>query len=1481
MFLRNKAIKQNTDDDLTFQIISWYTCDYETDSTSEEDEENETKKFFVDKKEYLVKVFGVTKEGYSVSANLLNFTPYFYIKVPFAINTFTCERFKEHLINNLSGPLKESVISAKLMKKQDFYGFHNGTKYNFIRFAFKSLRGFKQGIKVFQKKIQIQGFMQQKYKLYESNIEPFLRLMHICDIEPTGWVKIPGKTYELNSSILNTSCQIDINCKWNVIQRFKNESMAPIIVCSFDLECMSSHGDFPVPKKNYSKVANEIIQEFSSEEVSSEKLIKELIKIYEKDTIGILSKVYTKNTVNLENIELILNRNIDELTSIISGKLIYNPDTEKLVSPTGKITRDDTTQALIKKLNNMRLPELEGDNIIQIGTTVHYYGDKTCNYRNIITLGSCDDIEDTDVIRCETEEDMILKWRDLIKKIDPDIITGYNIFGFDFEYLYERSKELNIQDQFIGKLSRITDEIDIPIGNPEELKDYPFVRKKLYSSALGENMLKFIDMQGRVLIDLMKVIQRDHKLDSYKLDSVANHFMKMNKDDVSPNDIFRLFKGNSADRCKIAKYCVQDCALCNHLIMKLETLANNIGMSNVCNVPLSYIFLRGQGIKIFSLVAKQCREDDFIIPTLNKFNIEDEAAEPEDEEGYEGAIVLPPQCGIYIDDPVSVLDYASLYPSSMISENLSQDTYVMDSKYDNLPDVEYLDISYDIFEGIGDKKKKVGIKTCRFVQTKEKGILPRILMKLLKQRKETRKKIEYKTITLDNGIEFSGLLNNKEGIITLKEANGTLIGEYPSNIVTNIQDTYNEFQQAVLDGLQIAYKVTANSLYGQCGAKTSSIYMKEVAASTTATGRAMILKAKKFIEDNYDAQIVYGDSVTGDTPLIIKFSDNTIDIITIDNLTNTWIDYKNFKIEEQDLYNKEQSFIDAEIWANGKWVKIHRVIRHKCNKNIYRVNTYKGCVDVTEDHSLIDIHGNQIKPTEINNTTEIMHSFPDEFSEEENLLNKEKAWVYGLFFAFGNCTLDKWSISNISNNYLNLAKFYLGHKFIYNSSSIYTLDTEIIREYRELFYDKDNNKKVPKIVLNSNNAVRKCFLDIILINQSELIQDGVCYSICDSKISAQGLYYIAKSIGWHNLSIEYVFGKYCLYYLVNKNLDDKVMSITKIPYNQDEYVYDIETSCGKFHGGVGEIVLKNTDSLFVKFNNKDENGNLLKGKDALSSSIHTACDVSKEFRKTIKSPHDLEYEKTFWPFILLSKKRYIANKYEFDIDHFKQASMGVVLRRRDNANIVKTIYGGIIDRILNEKDIKLSIEFLNKSLQDLIDGKFPLDELIISKSLKSIYKDPTRIAHKVLADRMKQRDPGSAPQVNDRLPYVYIQASLENKGKKLLQGEKIEHPDYIRHNNLKPDYEFYITNQIMKPILQVYALILEDLKGFHKGKTYFSQMYPRLLREKEGNETKAKDRLQDLREEDVKAILFDPFLNKIINKRNGYREITDFFSYQK
>ena len=236
-----------------------------------------------------------------------------------------------------------------------------------------------------------------------------------------------------------------------------------------------------------------------------------------------------------------------------------------------------------------------------------------------------------------------------------------------------------------------------------------------------------------------------------------------------------------------------------------------------------------------------------------------------------------------------------------------------------------------------------------------------------------------------------------------------------------------------------------------------------------------------------------------------------------------------------------------------------------------------------------------------------------------------------------------------------------------------------------------------------------------------------------------------------------------------------------------------------------EYVYGDTDSVFFTFNLEELDGTPIRGKKALEITIELAKQAGETASKFLKKPHDLEYEKTFMPFCLLSKKRYVGMLYEEDPNKGKRKEMGIVLKRRDNAPIVKEVYGGIIDILMKERDIQKAVDFLKQCLQNLLDENYPMDKLIISKSIRSDYKNPKQIAHKVLADRMTARDPGNKPASGDRIPYVYI----HNPAKGALQGDKIETPTFIIENKLKIDYAFYITNQVMKPVQQVFALVLE------------------------------------------------------------------------
>jgi hypothetical protein len=339
-----------------------------------------------------------------------------------------------------------------------------------------------------------------------------------------------------------------------------------------------------------------------------------------------------------------------------------------------------------------------------------------------------------------------------------------------------------------------------------------------------------------------------------------------------------------------------------------------------------------------------------------------------------------------------------------------------------------------------------------------------------------------------------------------------------------------------------------------------------------------------------------------------------------------------------------------------------------------------------------------------------------------------------------------------------------------------------------------------------------------------------------------------------------------------------IKKIQEVPYNG--YVYDLTTENHHFAAGVGNMIVHNTDSVFFKFNLTDkETGEKIIGEKALELSIEIAQEACHNVSKVLKQPHDFEYEKTFMPFCLLSKKRYVSIKYEFDPKKGKRNEMGIVLKRRDNAPIVKDIYGGVIDILMKEKNIQKAIEYVNNCLQDLVDGKVPIEKLIITKSLRSFYKNPQGVAHKVLADRIGQREPGNKPTSGDRVPFVYI--VTKDVKKKVLQGDKIETPTFIKENNLQIDYSFYITNQIMKPLLQLFGLVLEDIwlnqKPPRRAKVTAFKKEIENIKSSEEDEKKCEKKINKIKDKEVQTLIFDKYLRDTNNAKTGNQSVAKFF----
>ena len=131
----------------------------------------------------------------------------------------------------------------------------------------------------------------------------------------------------------------------------------------------------------------------------------------------------------------------------------------------------------------------------------------------------------------------------------------------------------------------------------------------------------------------------------------------------------------------------------------------------------------------------------------------------------------------------------------------------------------------------------------------------------------------------------------------------------------------------------------------------------------------------------------------------------------------------------------------------------------------------------------------------------------------------------------------------------------------------------------------------------------------------------------------------------------------------------------------------------------------------------------------------------------------------------------------------------------------------------------------------------------------------------MLAKRIGERDPGNKPGPGDRIPFAYI----KNENKKALQCDKIENPKYIQENNLELDYNFYITNQIMKPLQQLFALVLEQIKEFKDKRGYTLRTWKdeiNKLKEKWPEEEKFLKKYEELRCKEIKSIIFDKYIKK-------------------
>jgi len=546
---------------------------------------------------------------------------------------------------------------------------------------------------------------------------------------------------------------------------------------------------------------------------------------------------------------------------------------EKYTVPRPKIMGFDIE---VNSTNPSAMPKAEkpGDKVFQISCVIAREGAHPDEYdKHIHTLGDPDQSttgDDVIIHLYNTEAALLEGFKTFIREQNPNIIVGYNILGFDIPYMIARAK------------------FNMCIFNFDQQGFHKFAHAKektiKWSSAAYKNQeFEFLDSEGRLYVDLLPLVRRDFKFNNYKLKTVSEHFLGVTKDPLSVKGIFKCYRlgikknkdggyGPMAQKAMgiVSKYCVMDSVLVVKLMDKLKTWVGLTEMANTCNVPIFTLYTQGQQIKVYSQLYKYCMYENIVV--------EKDGYQVSEGERYVGAKVFPPIPGRY--KMVVPFDFASLYPTTIIAYNIDYHTWVPPDS--DIPDRLCHVMNWTDHVGcIHDPKVIRKMQLTKYIDEERARI-----KKMRDKRNKTLDKLRKKEIMTDINIEVDKLkpyvkerseLNKskpkfpmcaKRSYRFLKEPKGVM-----PTVIQNLLDArkhtrkvdmvkcYGEInrlkkdtkdndtdntiliaeQKILLDVLnkrQLAFKISANSMYGAMGVRRG--YLPFMPGAMCLTGDSLI-----------------------------------------------------------------------------------------------------------------------------------------------------------------------------------------------------------------------------------------------------------------------------------------------------------------------------------------------------------------------------------------------------------------------------------------------------------------------------------------------------------------------------------------------------------------------------------------------------------------------------------------------------------------
>jgi DNA polymerase elongation subunit (family B) len=1098
------------------------------------------------------------------------------------------------------------------------------------------------------------------------------------------------------------------------------------------------------------------------------------------------------------------------------------------------------------------IPENPDHRMFMLASTFHWHHSTDALLRVCIVDQPCKPHKDYLTIVCESEERVIKAFGKLFEKMAPEFVIGFNDSDYDWPWLVTRASKTPGLLVYLAKCMDFTKPWK-PHSDADILK-FNFSRDKVKVEADSYAEGSSLQFQGYINLDVRTVFRQlyptaeksslawflqANKLGGKKempyqeMFKIYRRMIRMSKpeeqqreeseksDDEDDNEFAVKTRecvtiDDFAERMReVAEYCVIDAQRCQDLMKMRSVIIERREVSKVAYTTLYEAFFRANGSKVRNLVIARGQRSGLKIS-----NITEETLHPEGK--YPGAHVFAPRKGLVtskltmrerrdkaraliaqnlditeelrgwldipdcdieayeafiykarmpridfskdspeiaqladipkcvkaffeesLGRPITGLDFSSLYPSLIMTYNLSPEYMIVSKAYARELDRRGVKLHKIKFVMGGVIYRGWSVAHENAIDPADPnnkfGIYPRILKELFDNRKIMQKDLK----------KWEAVKEHMEAMPS-DEFNAPENLEKYENVVFN----YN-----CINSKQKALKVFMNTFYGETGNKNSPFFLLELAGGITSLGQKNIKSAHRFVTEA-GCSTWYGDSVTGDTPLLVRLEDGSVDIRTIETLSEDqdWIPYENFKPGEPDRTNKEQRASSLKIWTDSGWANINRVIRHKTHKKMFRVATHIGCVDVTEDHSLLTASGEQIKPTEALHT-ELLHSFPADFREVAS-----------------HITVD--------------AAFEMGRQF-----------------------DADSERGVPYSILNASAEIKQAFLTGV-----KKSADQPKALVVRGKLGAHGIFYLLKSIGEFHVSVEQVDDN-DQYYIVVGHPDANpiaVKSLTPLP-DSDGFVYDIETDTGRFGAGVGAMVLKNTDSLyistpenaFVEADVKYYSGQMSKldyWTELVTITFREINDIRDGVNSWFKSDNGTEflrmaYEEALFPVTFLAKKKYYGIPH-LSVPNFNYKHLfirGLEVMKRGVSQFLRDTCYEIMNVSVSPANLFSLLELIHAKIKSIYakePGSYSFDDFVMTDVFKP---NKQNVKVQTFARRMQER--GIKVKPWERFNYVIVKKNpyfYDYRGRKanIGVGDKMELAAIAQEQQMEIDLDYYMEGSI-------------------------------------------------------------------------------------